>query len=876
MSSGHKIIALALLASSLGGCGGGGGSEGFDIGTENAAIGVALDSGQCLNFETLKICPASNPPATAPSVTTSIGNSININCLQTERDGACTVSLDISPQGFAADSTFKILSRTGRSGGTWVLAPSPVPSSEPSTLASTLVLTPVEGTEPANLQVAILAFPDATASLPEEVAQLHDTKASVAFVTNSLSVDVWTTHGPYEQNVSALVIDPTMPSTLYALTAAGVNKSTNSGGNWHQINTGLPEGYPINALAIDPITPSTLYAATGGGGAGGMFRSTNGGSSWSAINMGLHDNSGNAFTVSALVIDPTMPSTLYAGTDGGGMFRTTDSGGNWHPINTGLPAGYPINALAIDPITPSTLYAGTERGSDGSGGVFRSTDSGGSWSAINMGLPVVGSPIFALAIDPTIPTTLYAAPRAGVFRSTDSGGSWSASSIGLTDNSGKTLTVFALAFDPTTPTTLYAAAGAGGVFRSTDSGGSWSASSAGLTFGYNPQSVRDYGVRALAINPVTPSTLYAGTSWGAFQSSNSGDSWIAANTGLLANPLFVTALAIEPTTSTTLYAGTYGNGVFRSTDAGGSWSPRGLNNSFIVTALAIDPTIPTTLYAGYSSPGDRVRAGGVYKSTNGGSSWSAASTGLSGPYFSSVFALAIDPGTPSRLYAATDAGLFQSTDSGTSWSPSSLNVSWVYTIAIDPRTPTTLYAGTQGVGVFRSMDAGSSWSAINSGMPDNTGLTLSIATLAIDPTAPSTLYAGRIIDQVNGVITNGGAYRSTNGGATWTSASTGLSTNPLSVRALAIDPAAPSTLYAAVDGFLGAEGGVVFRSTNSGASWNPIDTGLPNGGKALAVGILAFAPSTPPAIYALSFGVFSLQQLDTSTTSGGTISHNDM
>ena len=249
----------------------------------------------------------------------------------------------------------------------------------------------------------------------------------------------------------------------------------------------------------------------------------------------------------------------------------------------------------------------------------------------------------------------------------------------------------------------------------------------------------------------------------------------------------------------------------------------------------------------------------MYKSTNGGSSWSAASVGLSGPYFTSVFALAIDPTTPTRLYVATDAGLFQSTDSGTSWSPSNLNVSWVYTVAVDPSTPGTLYAGTQFSGVFRSTDAGGSWTAINTGMPDNTGLTLSIATLAIDPTTPNTLYAGRIIAQVNDVITNGGVYKSTNGGDTWSVASTGLTADPLSVRALAIDPTTPSTLYAAIDGFFGAKGGVVFQSTNSSASWHPIDAGLPNGA---GVPALVFAPATPPAIYAASFGVFSLQQVD--------------
>ncbi len=73
-----------------------------------------------------------------------------------------------------------------------------------------------------------------------------------------------------------------------------------------------PEGHTVFALAIDPATPSTLYAGTFGG---GVFKSTDSGGSWSAVNTGLTNTS-----VRALAIDPATPSTLYAGTLGGGVF----------------------------------------------------------------------------------------------------------------------------------------------------------------------------------------------------------------------------------------------------------------------------------------------------------------------------------------------------------------------------------------------------------------------------------------------------------------------------------------------------------------------------------------------------------------------------
>ena len=125
-----------------------------------------------------------------------------------------------------------------------------------------------------------------------------------------------------------------------SLAEAGVNVWTSNG----------PEGGSISALAIDPTTPTTLYAGTQGG---GVFKSTNGGASWSAVNTGLV-----ASHVFALVIDPTTPTTLYAGTDVG-VFKSTNGGGSWSAVNTGLTDFAFVSALAIDPMTATTLYAGT-------------------------------------------------------------------------------------------------------------------------------------------------------------------------------------------------------------------------------------------------------------------------------------------------------------------------------------------------------------------------------------------------------------------------------------------------------------------------------------------------------------------------------------
>lgn len=132
---------------------------------------------------------------------------------------------------------------------------------------------------------------------------------------------------------------------------------------------------------------------------------------------------------------------------------------------------------------------------------------------------------------------------------------------------------------------------------------------------------------------------------GVYKSNNSGDNWSAVNTGL--THLTIYALAVDPVTNNTIYAGTFGGGIFKSTDGGDSWSAvnTGLTN-LNITTLAIDSATPTTVYAG-------TLGGGVFKSTTGGGSWTEANTGLS---TLQVRVIALDPVTSNTVYAGTQFG----------------------------------------------------------------------------------------------------------------------------------------------------------------------------------------------------------------------------
>ncbi len=600
--------------------------------------------------------------------------------------------------------------------------------------------------------------------------------------------------------------------------------------------TGGPYGAGVGPLAIDPSHPTTVYAGTPHA---GVFKSTDSGATWSAANAGL-----SSYAVYALAIAPRTAArtsvSLYAGTNLG-VYKSADAAGTWEPANTGLSA-QDVYALAIDPRNPATLYAGTD------GGVFKSTDAARTWAPANMGLTSHspdGYIIAALAIDPSNPTTLYAGSDMGVFKSTDTAGTWALvyPNPRLFDVAGT------IAIDPSNPATLYA--GIDGVccvptvgsrvIKSTDSGATWTA------VWFSPAGISLIG--GLAIDPKTPSTLYLGVGGshvGAggdlLKSTDSGSTWAPAATGLPLSP--IGDLAIDPGTPATLYAGTRDSGVFKSTDGGGTWAPTNTGLTLQnVYALVVDPTSPATLYTG-------TEALGVFKSTDSGGTWAPASP--DSPPFQSVYALAIDPKNPAALYAGVIDGVFKSTDSGANWTNGCYTVATVLRIralVFDPTNPATLYVGGDG-GILKSVDAGTT--CIEPGSNLRGYLVLA---LAPDPSAPATLYAGACdYDVVSGFPRpSGGVFKSTDSGGTWTAANSGLTSS--CVRTLAVDPKNPATLYA------GGRGGI-FKSVDSGATWTAANKGLSN----LDVGALVIHPTNPATLYAGTGGGGVFKSTDSGAT----------
>ena len=441
------------------------------------------------------------------------------------------------------------------------------------------------------------------------------------------------------------------------------------------------------------------------------------------------------------------------------------------------PDGGTVFALAIDPQAPATIYAaaggGALRFSGGKGGgIFKSTNGGASWQAASTGLPA--DSFISLAIDPITSSTVYAGTKhSGVFKSVDGGATWTPPAANLAASR-----VYAVVVDPGTPATLYAATDTG-VFKSADASATWAAATAG---------VGQQLVYSLAIDPTAPSTLYAGTANnGMFKSTDGAATWTVASSGLTGTRVF--AIVVDPKTPSILYAGTNVNGVFKSTDGAATWKAAASTGTTL--CLAIDPVTPATVYAGAAVQ--------VLKSVDGVASWQRATGGIPNQ---TINALAIDPSTPSTIYIGAATSVFKSTNGGVTAQAANTGLAAVkvFALAVDPAAPATVYAGTD-IGLFKSTDGGTSWTILT--VDPNSASVLSLVVLP----GSSTILAGR----------DDGVWRSTDGGATWTHLDPG---SVGVIYAWALDPGSPTTVYGA--GYGGPSGttqGVAWMSTDGGVTW---------------------------------------------------------
>lgn len=203
-----------------------------------------------------------------------------------------------------------------------------------------------------------------------------------------------------------------------------------------------------------------------------------------------------------------------------------------------------------------------------------------------------------------------------------------------------------------------------------------------------------------------------------------------------------------------------------------------------------------------------VHDGGVFESTDGGDTWEPARGGLEAL---SYLSLAADPVDPRRAYVGTSQGLWETSAGGDTWTRTpllrgfGLSSIGIATVAVAPSDPDVLIASGQ-VNVQRSLDRGHTWRDL-ANLPKNR----SASQIVFDPRSADTFYVVGSFDS---------PVKTTDGGATFTLVAEGLedhSESFLRIQDLVVSPSDPDTLYVSLD--RRADGGV-FRTTNGGASWS--------------------------------------------------------
>jgi photosystem II stability/assembly factor-like uncharacterized protein len=248
----------------------------------------------------------------------------------------------------------------------------------------------------ASVQIVDLIFD------PRRPSLLYGIDAPGGVVESDDGGATWTLLGSHSLFLASLAAP--RPGVLVA-GGCGLFQSTDSGRTFRTVLSCNPSPEVIRDVArlvSNPAHPETIYAEVAESQPGGLaplrpiYRTQDGGATWRRIIA-----RGNA-----LALDRTHPGTLYVVVDRT-LLRSADNGRTWRVIG-GL-SGAPIEVfdLLVDPDLPTTLYAGT-----GTAGVLRSRDGGRTWAPVNAGLPGVSGgpeiPIIELAADPQVPHRIYA------------------------------------------------------------------------------------------------------------------------------------------------------------------------------------------------------------------------------------------------------------------------------------------------------------------------------------------------------------------------------------------------------------------------------------------------------------------------------------
>ena len=399
-----------------------------------------------------------------------------------------------------------------------------------------------------------------------------------------------------------------------------------------------------------------------------------------------------------------------------------------------------------------------------------------------------------------------------LYESLDAGASWRR--LARLDDSDD-LILDHIVVDSAKHDTLYVAAwkdAGGGLWVSHDRGKNWS----------EVEAMRGQSIRAFLQAPTNPNLFFAGTLQGVFRSTDAGATWTQISPPGSREIHEIESLAVNPTNPDILYAGTW-HLPWKTEDGGKSWHniKEGLIDDSDVFSIILDPDKPGTVFLSACS--------GIYKSETAGARFSKIEGIPATARRTQV--LMQDPENRQVVYAGTTEGLYKTVDAGRTFKLMTSPDTIVNDVFVDPRDSNHVLLATERAGVLASNDAGASFVASNKGFSER-----KVTALLVDRRNPERLYAGVVNDK-----TYGGVFVSNNGGAAWEQIDAGL--DGLDVYALAqtkdgtvvagtshgifaLDPpAAADTAHEATPAPTGPQSsGATNSSPSSALTWEPRNT----------------------------------------------------
>ena len=452
--------------------------------------------------------------------------------------------------------------------------------------------------------------------------------------------------GPAGGKVNSVAV---IGTNVFAGTIAGINRSTNYGVSWSEVNSSL-------TLCFASIG-SNVFAGTDAG----VITSTDGGNTWTG------PNSGMPYYITTFAVKDTI---LFAGTGQNGIFRSTNNGISWTAVNNGL-GDFQNEVLALA-VIGTNIYAGT------ASGLCLSTDNGNSWSTVVA--DNLTSLQFINCIAGTGSTIIVGTPG-GILLSTDNGNTWGTANIGLSSGTS----IFSILVN--NPDIFIGTTS--GVYISTNNGGSWTASSNGL-----PVSPSQVYFVTVGSNGAGGTNLYAATNSGVYISSNNGSNWTTENNGT-----GVTNIRSLSGNGPNIFAaiGLLNTSILVSSNYGSTWyapSDSGLGSGIIQKLMLIG----SGLYALIDS--------GLFISSNNGDNW----TSISGSVFGTTIPFDLVQSGPNLVVSTVDNGIYFSPNNGMSWNKASgFGIQYEPVLSV---IGSNVFSESYS-GVYSSSDNGENWIALN-------------------------------------------------------------------------------------------------------------------------------------------------------------------